>query len=88
LGDRRRRAGRAPLSLRPRPASCIDLLLRTARLRAEYAKALREHIMRYSLKRGDLLFGMFKRHEIENGHERAHRHPARNVAGHVPSGEG
>jgi hypothetical protein len=46
-------------------------LPRLVPLHSEYADALREHIVRYSLRLGDLLFGMFGRHEIENTHELA-----------------
>ena len=48
-----------------------DTLPRLVPLHSEYADALREHIARYSLRLGDLLFGMFGRHEIENTHELA-----------------
>lgn len=48
-----------------------ETLPRLVPLHAEYADALGEHIARYSLKLGDLLFGMFGRHEIENNHELA-----------------
>jgi integrase len=48
-----------------------DTLPRLVPLHAEYADALREHIREHRLKLGDVLFGMFRRHQIENAHERA-----------------
>lgn len=48
-----------------------DTLPRLVPLHKEYSEALREHIKRHHLKLGDKLFGMFRRHEIENTHERA-----------------
>ena len=48
-----------------------DTLPRLVPLHAEYSEALREHISRYALRLGDLLFGMFGRHELENIHEHA-----------------
>ena len=57
-------------------------------LNSEYADARRGRIACFPLRLGDLLFGMFGQHEIENTHERARTSIGHgNVAGDVPVSE-